>query len=220
MICGRKAFTIGHVTEDAHLAALTTLAKHMGSLVGNRPLRMLEVGSWVGESAIALLGGAPKGSELFCVDTWEGTSSDATHLWARIEPPFPWFLKNLEGLIGVSVKPIKGHSLDVAASFAESQDLDLVFIDADHTYDACRADIRAWIRHVAPTGILCGHDYGLRQLPGVKVAVDEFAEEFGLHVTVITGTSIWFIGKAQTLPKTAPAQATEPEHERGRITAS
>ena len=49
---------------------------------------------------------------------------------------------------------------------------DLVFIDADHRYEAAAADIAAWAAHVRPGGILCGHDYW-PAWPGVMQAVDE-----------------------------------------------
>ena len=58
---------------------------------------------------------------------------------------------------------------------------DLVFIDAEHTYDALKKDINLWWPLLRPVGFLMGHDYhgeyGARY-PGVKKAVDEiFGEE-------------------------------------------
>jgi len=58
---------------------------------------------------------------------------------------------------------------------------DLVFIDAEHTYDALKKDINLWWPLLRSGGIICGHDYhgkyGARY-PGVKQAVDEiFGEE-------------------------------------------
>jgi len=58
---------------------------------------------------------------------------------------------------------------------------DLVFIDAEHTYDAVKKDIELWWPLLRSGGFICGHDYwgeyGARY-PGVKKAVDErFGEE-------------------------------------------
>ena len=52
-------------------------------------------------------------------------------------------------------------SIAAAATFADAT-LDFVFIDADHSYEAAKADIAAWRSKVKPGGILCGHDCELR----------------------------------------------------------
>lgn len=59
----------------------------------------------------------------------------------------------------------------VAASKIRDHSLDLVFIDADHSYESVFADIVAWRPKVRVGGILCGHDYG-GKFDGVKKAVD------------------------------------------------
>jgi precorrin-6B methylase 2 len=56
--------------------------------------------------------------------------------------------------------------------------VDLVFIDGDHTYSQVQKDIRLWLPHIKPGGILCGHDYGFENWPGVKQAFDEEMAEF------------------------------------------
>lgn len=37
--------------------------------------------------------------------------------------------------------------------------VDLVFIDGDHSYKGCKADILAWLPHVKQNGLLVVHDY-------------------------------------------------------------
>jgi Methyltransferase domain len=59
-----------------------------------------------------------------------------------------------------------------AARLMDAASLDLVFIDADHTYEAVRRDIHAWVTRIKPGGTLAGHDYG-EHCPGVIQAVDE-----------------------------------------------
>ena len=201
MICGRKAMSVGHVTPDKDLDALTAMAKNVGKLVAQnekseRPLRMLEVGSWVGESAIAFLGGAPKDSRIYCVDHWEGSSSDWTCHIAKEVNVWDWFLKNTEDLIGTSIFPVKGDSVQAAADLGDPQELDLIFLDADHDEAAVRADIAAWERHLSQTGVLCGHDY-CGEFPGVVNAVESFLGPLGLTPSRIHGTSVWFVTKTQ-----------------------
>ncbi len=68
---------------------------------------------------------------------------------------------------------------------------DFVFIDADHSYEACRRDLGAWLPVVKT--LFCGHDYGKPEF-GVTQAVDEFCEEQGMKVNVTEG-HIWWVRK-------------------------
>lgn len=74
----------------------------------------------------------------------------------------------------------------VAAAEVGPGELDFVYIDAAHEYEAVRADIDAWHARVRPGGLLCGHDYydGFRAgaMYGVARAVDEFCDARGLRV--------------------------------------
>jgi len=45
-----------------------------------------------------------------------------------------------------------------AAKIVPDGSLDFVFIDADHTYEGCIEDIRAWTPKVRKGGLICGHD--------------------------------------------------------------
>ena len=49
--------------------------------------------------------------------------------------------------------------------------LDMVFIDADHSYEHVKQDIEAWYPLIKKGGIISGHDYGSYQ--GVIRAVNE-----------------------------------------------
>lgn len=77
--------------------------------------------------------------------------------------------------LGGRVCLIRGDSLD-AASTVEPGSLDFVFIDADHSYEGCRADIEAWLPALRPGGWMTGHDYRHPRFPGVTRAVDEAFE--------------------------------------------
>lgn len=59
-----------------------------------------------------------------------------------------------------------------AAKDIEEESLDFVFIDADHSYEGCLADIDAWEPKVRKGGMISGHDYN-QKWPGVVRAVDE-----------------------------------------------
>jgi hypothetical protein len=71
-----------------------------------------------------------------------------------------------------------------AAHLFDDGAFDFVFIDADHSYKGCQADIKAWYQKVKKGGWLCGHDYKNTDYPcfGVEQAVDEFIASKGLKL--------------------------------------
>jgi len=64
-----------------------------------------------------------------------------------------------------------------AARCFDDGELDFVFIDADHSYQATKSDITAWWPKLRPGGLLIGHDYNPDRFPGVCRAIDEFAQQ-------------------------------------------
>jgi hypothetical protein len=70
-------------------------------------------------------------------------------------------------------------SIEAAEQFANGT-LDLVFIDADHSYEGCKADIEAWRPKLRPGGWLTGHDYDADRYPGVIQAVKELVPGYQL----------------------------------------
>ncbi len=64
-----------------------------------------------------------------------------------------------------------------AAKEIKDDALDFVFIDGDHSYEGCKADIIAWTPKVKDGGIVGGHDYAYEHLPGVQKAVDEMVKK-------------------------------------------
>ncbi len=144
--------------------------------------RYLEVGSFTGTTAI--LACRANYDEVICVDTWSGGSDPSdwvNDLYSQTgEDVYETFLRNVKGL---QVKPLRMSSL-AAAKTIEDGSVDVLFIDADHSYQATLADIKAWLPKVKSGGVLCGHDYG-DLFPGVKQAVDEmFGEAVRVRGTV------------------------------------
>jgi hypothetical protein len=64
-----------------------------------------------------------------------------------------------------------------------SDDLfDFVYIDADHSYDAVKADITIAFQKVKSGGYILGHDYVSPRFDGVVRAVNEFCASTGLSI--------------------------------------
>ncbi len=144
---------------DADRATLRALVRDKKTVV--------EVGTFLGGSAEALLEGMPDDGHLTCIDTFEGTSGSPTDLnnmrsrdtGQAFDQEF--ILSYLSGRLQPyhdRVEIIVGESLEMVRDF-EPASVDLVFLDGAHDYENILADIRAWLPIVKPDGILCGHDY-------------------------------------------------------------
>lgn len=66
---------------------------------------------------------------------------------------------------------------------------DLVFIDAEHEYNAVKSDILNWFPKIKTGGLISGHDYGARKTPDVKHVVDKI---FGSRVRTFLD-SVWVV---------------------------
>jgi predicted O-methyltransferase YrrM len=150
---------------DADRSTLTELASGAKNIV--------EVGTFLGGSAEAILAGMPEDGHLTCIDLFEGTIGSPTRLSDnRISIDGKEIENDKEFSKYIALSYIKGRLLpykdrvsvliadSISASHGfSSESLDMVFIDAAHDYDNVLADIKAWLPKVKPNGILCGHDF-------------------------------------------------------------
>lgn len=74
------------------------------------------------------------------------------------------------------------------------EELDFVYIDADHSYRGVRKDLCTWFGKVRDGGIIGGHDYDHPNFPGVKKAIDEFFRRFDWKINE-EGEGVWWIEK-------------------------
>ena len=124
-----------------------------------------EVGSWKGRSTHALCTGCKKG-QVTAVDHFEGSKEelDATHGQKGV---YEDFMKNMSGFTNLTVNK-KENSL--ASKEYKDKSFDMVFVDAGHSYNEVKEDIKNWKSKAKI--MLCGHDYS-DTWPGVMYAVDE-----------------------------------------------
>ena len=147
--------------------------------------RICEIGSWKGRSTRALVDNAL--GTVLAVDTWAGSGGEDD--LAKVDDPeklFQEFLTNMAGVPEGKLTILKDTSLNAAKWCAENNTLfDMIFIDADHSYESVKADILAWFPLLSEGGIICGHDY-IYSWPGVVKAVNEI---FPDHV--MCADTIW-----------------------------
>ena len=151
-------------------------AKTYEYLITNIPENgtIVEVGCWLGKSSSFLVDAKKPNQKVICVDTWKGSPSelDTHHTLVKTSNIFEIFKDNMGDR---DYQAIKKSSVEAAKSF-EDDSLDAVFIDAEHTYDAVKADIEAWYPKLKNGGYISGHDYYMGW-PGVCQAVDSFFKD-------------------------------------------
>ncbi len=147
---------------------------------------IVEVGSWEGRSTRALADHVRPGGFVLAIDHWKGQLFDPDCPLNRLvrehgsDAVYARFTHNLRDLLDRNVvRPIRASSAEglaqVAARLAKhGAKADMVFIDGDHQYDGCKADILAGRALLRPGGLLCGHDYNsIARHAGVKQSVNE-----------------------------------------------
>jgi hypothetical protein len=122
----------------------------------------VEIGCWKGQSASFMgveINNSGKQIKFDCVDHWsdaEGTPGPDT--WVQSGKLFEKFMSNTERVKHI-ITPIRSMSVDAAKNYQDNS-LDFVFIDGDHSYEGCKADILAWLPKMKDGSIFAGHDYG------------------------------------------------------------
>jgi hypothetical protein len=149
--------------------------------------RGAEIGVFAGDMSAALLKANPI-LHLDMIDSWEGdgqayrgdsgdwhaklaqSTQDSYQEAARARTAFADDRRSI----------IRARSTEAPVS----GEYDFVFLDADHSYEGCKADIAAWAPRIKPGGWLGGHDYANAAFPkfGVTQAVDEFIAAHGLKL--------------------------------------
>lgn len=157
--------------------------------------RFLEVGSWMGLSAIVFANGLLANLNLhaavYCVDTWRGSPEHQDLPEVRQDRLFALFCRNVrEAQMGCFITPVRGDSAAVAAGW-DGPELDMVFIDGEHSEEGCRRDILAWRRRLKCGGRLLGHD----AVPGggVEKALRRYCAEEGCFAGVLDLPASHFI---------------------------
>ena len=127
----------------------------------------------------------PNTGRLYMVDLW----STIPNQFGDGSSPQGWHDKNyldaMDRVLSASdrVTVLRGLTWDMAAK-VPNESLDMVYLDACHTYDCVLADLRAWVGKVKPGGVIAGHDY-LNRAYGVFDAVQTFASGYSVTVNTI-----------------------------------
>lgn len=129
----------------------------------------------------------PEITRLFGVDSYQHRDDydDAMNMpQERFEELYGYVLR-FTAQYGNRFKLIRKSTLDASYEIADGS-LDFVYVDADHSYAACKADLATWLPKLRRGGMMSGHDFNF---PGVLHAVQEVATDLHLEAE----SNWWFI---------------------------
>lgn len=160
------------------------------------PTRIIEVGSWKGQSAITMgkvLRSLDVKCEIRCVDTWLG----ALEFWwardksrdLRLKNGYPQvyyqFLSNVvHNKMEDIILPFPTTS-DIAHRFFKKNKItaQLIYIDASHEQGDVYRDISNYYELLLPGGVIFGDDF-INSWPGVQLDVKKFSKEINVDYSV------------------------------------
>jgi len=177
-----RAVATGYMSEDE----ISWLAEQASS-----HSRIVEIGSWTGRSTLALAQNTQ--GTVWAIDNWLGSAGDLDDIiHARgIDWAFDEFRRNLRDCSNVYVKRLDSI---LASTHFDPCVFDMVFIDAGHTYNAVKNDLKAWAPKLIRGGLLAGHDYTTDRdhCAGVIKAVDELYPDRRLMSPNSGERSLWW----------------------------
>lgn len=146
---------------------------------------IIELGPYQGRSTRALADNSP--GVVYAIDNWNASINH----WQPDRNARKACQDNLADLIASGkVHLIEHDSQAGLPSELPGVVADMLWIDADHSYEAVAADIRHFAPLVKAGGLVCGHDYSVWH-PDVQRAVDE---AYGDRVqTIDIHRSIWWV---------------------------
>lgn len=138
-------------------------------------IKICEIGCWTGLVTI-LLSKIAKLHEgnVTSIDWFEGspdTNLDFAGKYLNVRKIFNENIKGYPHTGNVTV--IGKRSLDAVKDF-EDETFDVIWIDADHKYQAVKEDIKSWYPKVKKGGLFCGHDCELILTNGITSLFEKY----------------------------------------------
>jgi len=141
----------------------------------NKEWKVIEIGSYAGASAELI---SQYVKEITCCDIWE----EYIYPSERALNVYQNFKETKERNLNIIERKKKSDEL---ANEYDNNTFDMIYIDADHSYESTKNNILKWFNKIKNRGIVCGHDYHMDE---VKKAVDEI---FGFENIKLFKDSSW-----------------------------
>lgn len=182
-----------------------------------------EIGVFEGEFSRVLYD-TVKPSRMYLVDIWEDgavSSGDVNGNHVRTINGKDAYEKVLQSFDKEKTVLVLREPSATFLSQVQDDSLDMVYIDADHSYKGVLSDLRKSLHKVVPGGWIMGHDYSINKQKcksyydfGVKRAVTEFLNEnpgLKLHAIANDGCTSFAIKKPQPVTDLSDSVVTTEE---------
>lgn len=147
----------------------------------------VEIGVKRGENIKKVLQACPN-FHFYAVDCWDPKLQYIN--WAKgAQSVNEKFFNKLNRTYPDRITKLKGYSAEMSKMIGDNS-VDLIFVDGDHSFEGCTADIELWYPKLKLGGFIAGHDYGHERFPGVKQAVDKIFPN-----AAILSDMVWLIQK-------------------------
>jgi len=130
---------------------------------------IVEIGSEYGRSAGAFLLGSKRTVRLVSVDLFPTDHPLVGDLLAAYQGNVEEIAQSMDRYVGT----MRGDSAEASKHWPADKSIDLLFVDAGHTYEQVKADIDGWMQYVRIGGVATFHD----------CAVDESSHPLHLEVS-------------------------------------
>lgn len=139
---------------------------------------IVELGSWMGKSTVMLAAGSLSATRapVYAVDLFTLPVNDpydySQHLVSGTQEYESMFWRNINeyGLASI-VKAVKSSTVEAAKAWT-GMPIQLLFVDANHSYGEVRDDFLAWVQHCDEGAQIAFHDYVSDKFAGVRRLVD------------------------------------------------
>ncbi len=191
-------------TIDHYVGVTLGDLKALSSLIQDfKPKNCLELGTFLGTGTTALFYGS--GVDLTCVDHWKGNQFDP--FMQSKAPRYDFYAICTRNIAEYNhenrIALLEKDTIQASYMFPDHS-FDLIFIDADHTYEGVLADIKAWYPKVKPGGIICGHDcegrlhnFGSCDFSDTALKGNDWDDRLKIHPGVIRAVHEFFKGEAR-----------------------
>lgn len=223
LIDGHPFLDLEHITPDANLDVIRDVVRSVAASRPDTPLRIIEIGPWVGASTIAIAQGiGTSGGFVFAVDSWNGTPggylSDVVEKEGGREAVFAKFRANLGTLYDTVVKPVEMIALRAIAELDVGL-VDIVFYDGSYKPTEVVDNLRGWIPKLKEDGLLVGQACGPEAAPCLQ-AVESVLQQYGGQLQQYNGSSVWAIQKKDLIEQRGnPNAPANPFAAAGRVQA-
>ena len=173
-IHGQTTIKIKHCTRHGKgTTGLLELCEHIKKIIPIK--KMVEVGCYQGSSSCVFSGEFTEAT-IYCIDQWKnGYDDNDKSSWVYdmglVENAFENNIRGRDNIIKQKMSSEEG------ARVYEDGDLDFVYIDAEHTYEAVKNDLILWKPKIKKGCFIGGHDFNQKDFPGVAEAVKEILGE-------------------------------------------